>query len=711
VYIYNGNGPLFLNCTVTGNSSNNGGGIYVQGSNSLRMRNCIVRGNSATDNPNIATQIPNLDITFSNIEGGLSGTGNINTNPIFLNASIHDYHLHPSSPCIDTGDPADTYGNEPLPNGGRINMGFYGNTPEATSFDPTTIIIDFSYTIGCGDTTEVTLLGLYFGNVQGSNGEIHAGNALIPSNNILQWSDTAAIFRMAAADVEGNEIVLVSDIGQSDTIPGTFMYSPFATYVSGDVSGVWTAGCPGTYILTGPVTIPATDTLVIEPGVVILVNTDSAGVAPFIVEGNLFASGTSLDSIIFSVLPHQARPGAWKGIELDMQNFNDEAVLSYCLIENAQTGVTIRDDDEIIEYCTIQKNSKHGVEWLAYGEYLDGQLRYCTVQDNNLWGVHCLAYTDDGSGNAVPTIANNEIKNNKKGGILIEGIAGSAYTGDPCTASANSNPIVLNNFIHHNLGHGIECYAKGEWTDGLTCNANYRGRANPRIEGNLIAYNDLSFKAKTVPADAQHWLAFSEPKITNCTFWQNGPTDIEAGDSAAITIANSIFWDGVPSVITTYGGGVVNISHSNFDLLYPGSGNLTADPLFGDPFNNDFYLTTTSPCIDAGDNAVVIEILDQKSNLRTLDGDGNGTATVDMGAIETTGPCSMNPMANWTGGTSQWSIPFEWDSGYVPNSCNDVAIPSGAVIVPAAWQAFAKSLDVQVGAIFEVKLGAILTVE
>ena len=36
------------------------------------------------------------------------------------------------SPCIDAGDPADGCSLEPLPNGGRINMGAYGNTPEAS---------------------------------------------------------------------------------------------------------------------------------------------------------------------------------------------------------------------------------------------------------------------------------------------------------------------------------------------------------------------------------------------------------------------------------------------------------------------------------------------------------------------------------------------------------------------------------------------------
>jgi hypothetical protein len=37
-----------------------------------------------------------------------------------------------TSPCIDTGDPNSPIGAEPFPNGGRINMGAYGGTAEAS---------------------------------------------------------------------------------------------------------------------------------------------------------------------------------------------------------------------------------------------------------------------------------------------------------------------------------------------------------------------------------------------------------------------------------------------------------------------------------------------------------------------------------------------------------------------------------------------------
>lgn len=48
-----------------------------------------------------------------------------------------------ASPCINAGNPASDYANEPEPNGNRINMGVFGNTFQASktgngSVQPTT---------------------------------------------------------------------------------------------------------------------------------------------------------------------------------------------------------------------------------------------------------------------------------------------------------------------------------------------------------------------------------------------------------------------------------------------------------------------------------------------------------------------------------------------------------------------------------------------
>jgi hypothetical protein len=84
------------------------------------------------------------------------GAGVTNADPFFASASVpYDVHLKSlygrwdptaggwttdavQSPCIDAGtpydpaDPATFFAHEPMPNGGRVNLGRYGNTAQAS---------------------------------------------------------------------------------------------------------------------------------------------------------------------------------------------------------------------------------------------------------------------------------------------------------------------------------------------------------------------------------------------------------------------------------------------------------------------------------------------------------------------------------------------------------------------------------------------------
>ena len=44
-----------------------------------------------------------------------------------------NFHLAAGSPAVAAGNPADSVGQEPIPNGGRIDLGAYGGTPQATA--------------------------------------------------------------------------------------------------------------------------------------------------------------------------------------------------------------------------------------------------------------------------------------------------------------------------------------------------------------------------------------------------------------------------------------------------------------------------------------------------------------------------------------------------------------------------------------------------
>jgi probable HAF family extracellular repeat protein/parallel beta-helix repeat protein/predicted outer membrane repeat protein len=138
-----------INCTLSGNSAGNlGGAIYTgaqYSTTTTTMTNCILWAN--TPEEIYAVEPPVL--TYSDIQGGYPGEGNIDADPCFADANNGDYHLKSeagrwdansqtwikddvNSPCIDAGDPNSDWTGEFWPHGKRINMGIYGGTPEAS---------------------------------------------------------------------------------------------------------------------------------------------------------------------------------------------------------------------------------------------------------------------------------------------------------------------------------------------------------------------------------------------------------------------------------------------------------------------------------------------------------------------------------------------------------------------------------------------------
>ncbi len=156
--VYDSN-PRITNCIFSDNvaESFSGGGIANGDNCSPTVLNCILWGNRDSSGISGPAQIHGGTVTvnYSCIQaltGALGGIGNIDTDPLFANPSNDDYHLKSqagrwnpntqtcqtwviddiTSPCIDAGDPGTPIGLEPLPNGGIINMGAFGGTPQAS---------------------------------------------------------------------------------------------------------------------------------------------------------------------------------------------------------------------------------------------------------------------------------------------------------------------------------------------------------------------------------------------------------------------------------------------------------------------------------------------------------------------------------------------------------------------------------------------------
>ncbi|HIJ71357.1 MAG TPA: hypothetical protein HPP87_08340 [Planctomycetes bacterium] len=131
----NDSSPVFINCTFADNKAENGNGIscdptfwYVSSSywdppeslaSIIQLFNCILwdEGDEIYNNDGSS-----ISITYSDVYGGWPDEGNIDVDPCFVDPGYWDpnntpadpnddfwvdgdYHLQPSSPCIDAGDP------------------------------------------------------------------------------------------------------------------------------------------------------------------------------------------------------------------------------------------------------------------------------------------------------------------------------------------------------------------------------------------------------------------------------------------------------------------------------------------------------------------------------------------------------------------------------------------------------------------------------
>ncbi|MBI3836290.1 MAG: right-handed parallel beta-helix repeat-containing protein [Planctomycetes bacterium] len=80
----------------------NGAGIDQVGTTIATVTNSVIRGNSLREITAASQQL--VQVTYSNIQGGWPGTGNIDVDAMFVDAVNGDYHLQQGSPCIDAGD-------------------------------------------------------------------------------------------------------------------------------------------------------------------------------------------------------------------------------------------------------------------------------------------------------------------------------------------------------------------------------------------------------------------------------------------------------------------------------------------------------------------------------------------------------------------------------------------------------------------------------
>jgi hypothetical protein len=113
-----GEGGEIMNCTFVDNSAQSGKAIHAKNPGTV-VTNSIFWGAPDQISSDLGISVT---VSYSDIQGGYPGTGNVNADPRFVNQSAGDYRLSkPCSPCVDAGHSAD---GDPLHSSCTVPAGY-----------------------------------------------------------------------------------------------------------------------------------------------------------------------------------------------------------------------------------------------------------------------------------------------------------------------------------------------------------------------------------------------------------------------------------------------------------------------------------------------------------------------------------------------------------------------------------------------------------
>ena len=282
---------------------------------------------------------------------------------------------------------------------------------------------------------------------------------------------------------------------------------------------------------------------------------------------------------------------------------------------NAQMGFQAVDSTDVtLESNSIIENFQHGVRL----SNSSGRVLGCTVRCNGSAGI----YITNGSDIVV---SGNILERNFSGGVLIE---------------RNANAVLMNDYYHRNYTSGLSVLSSA------TAETANETMLEDRLNG-LYCEQANHVTLRRCMVLRSHWMGIasidSQVEMSNCvvagTFF-NGVSS----QGSSFEVSNNVFFAIPLACILCQDPGphtIVNNIFSNAEhaiylpaqflplslqIAYddawtmesapyvlgdasvaftpsPGTGLLSADPLFADPQNYNFHLLPGSPCIDAGSPA------------------------------------------------------------------------------------------------------------
>jgi len=294
------------------------------------------------------------------------------------------------------------------------------------------------------------------------------------------------------------------------------------------------------YIVTDTVTVPAGETLFIEPGVVV---TTSRGI-PFVVTGSLHAMGTPDEPIVFT-------GDSWAGVRFQGA---DSSLLRHVEFSNgladpgaggpwSRGGAVYASDTPLrIENSSFSGNAAR-LGGAIYVEYGTASVEECSFAGNSAAE----------SGGAIASYASTVIVANST-------VRGNDAVGDGGGIRADGGDVLLDRCV----------FAGNTSADGAAAILSGDARM---VRCTVV---DNVANAGGAAVRSMHGTA----QLNSCIVWNNAPAQISDANPA------------------------ISVAYNDVQGGWPGTGNIDRDPLLADATNGDYGLDAWSPCINRGDPAL-----------------------------------------------------------------------------------------------------------
>ncbi len=645
------------------------------------IQNCIVWGCDS-----VAYDTEMIDIQYSDIEVPFPGVGNISIDPMFCDPANGDFSLLPGSPCIDAGNPGGFWYDD---NGTRADMGKDGGSgfvpiPTQIEFPPAYFGEEMSlpfYFYNLNDF-DAEILSTYFTSPENFSFELDSASTLLSP---LERAKYVVTFTCPGYE-QSTDMVVVSPQFIAEDTASVHLHGMPVEYTP--VSGVWTVE-NSPYIYYDNIIVPDGEQLVIEPGVTVKIAYDKV----FKIEGNLQALGAEGDSILLMQV-YDPWVASWGGLWFN--EADGENLLKYVKIWNATgCGGNGYNGGAIHAFQTDISLSNS----IIYNSFTGYPPEWNIINGAAIYALECPHVSVDN------TLMNFCFVDEKGGGIYAE----------------NCPDISINNstFYHLDAGHyGGGIYLKNSIVEIDSCWFEYMRLDFSGITGitiymeNTIADitrcilvrndNDAQSTSAVVTMTDSCQVTFDHSDICYNIGWSGHAFHL-IDDNSTLNISNSIFYD-IDSFVLQPISGTLNMSYSIAPTIWPGVGNLFGDPLI----TNACLLTSSSPCIDAGDPNYPLDPDSTRSDMGAFYYESGGAVSGPISGVWTAenSPYLIGNNAYIPAGDTLRMLPgtvVEFTGSYTLNVCGTLLIEGEAddsvsiygVIWPSLSQLYFSSTQTQ----------------